>query len=273
MFDASPPALPRSASDPVGVAAAHPRVLLAGARAAWIGPALSLAMHRGAVATVAVGLDAPFALERPGRATRRTRLALVSPNEPHRVIASGPMAFVYLDALDDDVRRIDLARPELTARRVVRALAPGTDEAPDDAASRLDALREALGVAPRAPSSAAVARVLRALDEWPDDFPTLAPAAALAGLSPSRFRHAFRDATGVPFRRYRLWRRMAAVARALGAGSDLTAAAAEAGFSSPSHLSAAFRRMFGLSPSALLSAGTRFEIGAEGDPEAPAPLP
>ncbi|MFN0301661.1 MAG: helix-turn-helix domain-containing protein [Burkholderiales bacterium] len=81
----------------------------------------------------------------------------------------------------------------------------------------------------------------------------------MAGLSSSRFQHVFRDAVGVPFRRYRLWRRMAFVARALGRKTSLTEAAHQAGFSSSAHLSSSFRAMFGSSPSSLLTAGCRIE--------------
>jgi AraC-like DNA-binding protein len=81
--------------------------------------------------------------------------------------------------------------------------------------------------------------------------PPLATLAATAGVSPSRFAHRFTAATGVPFRRYRTWCRMAAVARAASAGATLTRAALDAGFASSAHLSAAFRAMFGLSPTQL----------------------
>jgi AraC-like DNA-binding protein len=79
------------------------------------------------------------------------------------------------------------------------------------------------------------------------------PLAAELGLSESRFLRLFRDGTGTSYRRFRLWAQMHRAARALADGHNLTRAAAEGYFASPSHLSTAFHAMFGLTPSALLS--------------------
>lgn len=75
--------------------------------------------------------------------------------------------------------------------------------------------------------------------------------AELVGLSSSRFLHVFHDQTGTTLRRYRLWLRMLRAAALLSDTADLTAAAAEAGFASPSHLTSSFHTMFGLPPSRL----------------------
>lgn len=72
----------------------------------------------------------------------------------------------------------------------------------------------------------------------------------------------FDSAVGMPFRRYRLWRRMAVVMQAIAGGESLTAAAHGAGFASSAHLSSAFRAMFGLAPSELIGLGVEIEIGA-----------
>jgi AraC-like DNA-binding protein len=69
-----------------------------------------------------------------------------------------------------------------------------------------------------------------------------------------------REAAGVSFRRYRIWRRMAFVALNLSGGRTLTDAAHAAGFASSAHLSFAFKKMFGLAPSALLKAGVAFDL-------------
>lgn len=128
------------------------------------------------------------------------------------------------------------------------------------AGARIDALCAPVGIPPRPAPPPAVAVALRAIDRRPRDFPSLERAADVAGLSPARFRHAVREVTGTSFRRYRLWQRMEAVARALAAGNDLTAAALDAGFSSSAHPSASFRSMFGIRSSDLIVAGTRFDV-------------
>ncbi len=86
------------------------------------------------------------------------------------------------------------------------------------------------------------------------------PAADLAvelGLSTSRFLHLFGKQTRTSVRRYRGWSRMVLAARAVASGADLTQAAAEGGFATPSHFSAAVRRMFGLTPGRLLARAGR----------------
>jgi AraC-like DNA-binding protein len=105
--------------------------------------------------------------------------------------------------------------------------------------------------------------VVREIERQPDAFGRLQDAAALACLSPSRFRARFDAELGLPFRRYRLWRRMAAVMRSVASGCSLTQAAHAAGFSSSAHLSATFKRMFGLTASDLLSLGVAIDVSED----------
>jgi AraC-like DNA-binding protein len=280
-------------------------LVLWGARALYVGSALGLGAHRNAVAVVAVGLDALFGVARdPGAvalatlttptaergpggrdASRRDtvrwcRTALIPPCTLHRLHpGSGRLAFLYLDALGVDLRRV-LARARDDdvcdgARRAAYDLAGEADlvtlldaaargrrswaatcvslgawlrgSAATAAASGVDRA----AVAAAAEGDAAVAAAVRRMRDDPAGCPPLATLAATAGVSPSRFAHRFTAATGVPFRRYRTWCRMAAVARAASAGATLTRAALDAGFASSAHLSAAFRAMFGLSPTQL----------------------
>lgn len=151
------------------------------------------------------------------------------------------MAFVYLDALGDDYQAILATDLEVAYEQV------------DDVAG-WDVARwcEALGVPSRAAGDPRVAKAVRRLDARPQEFEHLADLAAVVGLSPSRFHALFRREVGMPFRRYRLWRRMAVVMRWVATGRSLTDAAHEAGFASSAHLSTTFRDMFGLPPSRLL---------------------
>jgi hypothetical protein len=79
-----------------------------GARTLYIGPALGLSAHRNAVAVLAVGLDASFAVaEEPATSTggsRACRSALIFPNTLHHLQDTrGRMAFLYLDACSLDL--------------------------------------------------------------------------------------------------------------------------------------------------------------------------
>lgn len=225
-----------------------PRISIAASRAAYVGPGLELAPHRNAAATVAIALEAPFSLSLSKAAHRRRSIALIPPNTLHHLQAKGPMAFVYLDALSDDHRRFRVMDLEAARRRLT---APTWN---------VDELCAELGVPPRPPRDARVSAVVRALETRPQRFRTVRDAAAGAGLSASRFQAVFTEALGVPFRRYRTWRRMALVLKVLSKGRSLTEAAQEAGFSSSAHLSTAFRGLFGLAPSRLLALGVQVDF-------------
>ncbi|MEV0358780.1 helix-turn-helix domain-containing protein [Nocardia sp. NPDC050697] len=106
------------------------------------------------------------------------------------------------------------------------------------------------------PTDPRIARVSRELLADPAAAPGAAGFAAAVDLSTSRFLHLFRAQTGTSFRRYRLWARMLRAGHGLAAGVDLTRAAADAGFASPSHFSDSFHALFGLTASSLLAAGT-----------------
>jgi AraC-like DNA-binding protein len=122
---------------------------------------------------------------------------------------------------------------------------------------------DAFGLPARGPSDARIARVVREIERRPHEFDSAREAAGLACLSPSRFRARFADEVGLPFTRYRLWRRMAVVMRTVAAGGTLTDAAHAAGFASSAHLSTAFRRMFGLSARDLLATGVAIDVSED----------
>jgi AraC-like DNA-binding protein len=81
---------------------------------------------------------------------------------------------------------------------------------------------------------------------------SLAQAARVAHLSPSRFRHLFVSQTGISFRAYLLWARVSAAMGAGMAGMSWTEAAQAWGFADSAHLSRTCRRMFGIAPSMLI---------------------
>lgn len=79
----------------------------------------------------------------------------------------------------------------------------------------------------------------------------IAEAARAVGLSPGRASHLFVQETGLAFRTYVLWLRLMRAVETYAAGSSLTEAAHEAGFSDSAHLSRTFRRMFGVAANTL----------------------
>lgn len=198
--------------------------------AAYPGPSLHLDMHATAVHCFALGVDAPFALTVAGTESR-VRSVVIPARTPHRIRAgTGRMLFFYLD--------------------------PGTTvPCPDEAillghlmgGSDPHTLRHmVLGDTPAEPADPRIAWAMRRIATDPVGSPGATGLAAAVHLSPSRFLHLFTAHSGTSFRRYRLWARMLRVGAALAAGQDLTRAATDAGFASPSHFSDTFHALFGL---------------------------
>src|SRR5512139_560018 len=141
-----------------------------------------------------------------------------------------------LEQVKDSLRRAFATRLEdealiLVAQRAVELLGGGTSE---------------LQVDPR------ITRAIEWLRTRKDSQVSLAHAARIAHLSPSRFRHLFVAQTGISFRAYLLWTRVSAAVGAAMCGQSWTDAAQAWGFADSAHLSRTCRRMFGIAPSSLL---------------------
>ena len=80
---------------------------------------------------------------------------------------------------------------------------------------------------------------------------TLSDLAAATGTSPFHLCRVFRTVTGVTLHQRREQLRLAWALKMIEDGCDLTTVALEVGYSSHSHFTAAFRRAFGVTPSAV----------------------
>lgn len=232
-------------------------------RTLYLGPLFSLSPHRNAVPVLCASLGGTFRVAIDPKKGESgycgCRVALIPANTIiHLLGNSGPMAFLYVDGQSDDYRCLQakveryegkvglrLAGEEryLAALRRLQAGA-AWEEAREEIASTL-------GLTTPVHRDQRIAEIIRQMHRAPDGSAELAALARSVGLSSSRFLHLFKEATGVPFRRYRLWARMGIAVRGLAAGNSLTEAALKAGFSSSAHFSAAFREMFGMAPSQL----------------------
>jgi AraC family transcriptional regulator len=86
---------------------------------------------------------------------------------------------------------------------------------------------------------------------------TLAEIAAEIGGSPVYLTQVFRQTDGIPLYRYHLRLRLARALDLIAQYDDLSALAAELGFSSHSHFTAAFRQAYGRSPTAFKQSAQR----------------
>lgn len=260
----------------------RPTLLALGARSLYVGPAFGLSAHTNAVSLLACGLDGPFEVALGdttlhGPVSRACRSAFIPAHTLVKLdCGTTTMAFLYVDAqgLDDSVLRtlfdigprsvaFDVPREGDLIDLLHRVAAGGAERR-----RCWEALLDLLHIHHERRGDERILRSLARLGAAPGEEHSLASVAAEAKLSESRYLHLFKQATGVPFRRYRQWIRIGAATRAIARGQSLTEAALAAGFASSSHFSFAFKEMFGMAPSGLARMGLRY--GREADRLSPA---
>lgn len=224
-------------------------------QALYAGPGLDLDPHSGSVWCLAVGVDGPLTVTAAGRRVD-THSALIPPRLTHHLDTHGRrLVSGYLDPTSD---RAESARRRFAHRAGEVHIGHAEEHAlmavpvDDSTAHRW------LDLAAPVTESTIDARIALAAKRIRDEPGAAASAAVLAadaGLSESRFLHLFRREVGTSLRRYRVWVRLVHAGTAIAAGHNLTDAAAEAGFASPSHLADRFKSTFGLTASQLLGAG------------------
>ena len=236
-----------------------------GARAAYIGPGLQLAAHRNAVAVLALALETPMRVALAARNVqhgfRSCRSVLIEPNQLHLIeMGTHDHAFIYIDALSSDlaILRANCLTPgEKFSFDLINegSLIDLMVQMPRNKKAWIESesdLATHLGFS-QLKSDARIRSVVQALLPSADDARPAADWATEVGLSSSRFQHLFKKHVGISFRRFRLWARMRIALEHAMQGTSLTHAAMAAGFSDSAHFSAAFKSMFGTSPSQLIN--------------------
>jgi len=242
------------------------RVLLWSGGSLWIGRQTGRAdVHSHHAIQIALAMRGSFRMDDDGAGWREHRGAIVMPHRRHRFDGCGSdVATIFVEPETAQGRSL-LARhagqgvatiePE-AIERTVAPLRERFDRGDDDDALAAEARRAVSLLAGAAPTTDRVdPRIERAI-AWARDrlaAPiSLADAAAVAHLSPSRFRHLFVAQTGVSFRAWLLWTRVAAAMAAGMGGESWTDAAQDAGFADSAHFSRTCRRMFGIAPAMLV---------------------
>ncbi|MGV9413155.1 helix-turn-helix domain-containing protein [Nocardia sp. NPDC003693] len=231
--------------------------------AGYIGPELGVDLHAPAVAVLSVGLDAPFELDTATHAPITTRSCFAPAHTPHRVTVPG--GWILLLFVDPASTRASAIAGAMTAfdepyglghrhERELIELCGSPDPDPDRIVAR------AVSGSTPAPDPR-IERVAAAIRDNPDRTYRAEPVAASLGLSTTHFLRVFAQQCGTTFRGYQRWSRIVRTMRGVGAGHDLTRAATDAGFATPSHFSETFHAMFGISATATLRSGIRFDLG------------
>ena len=237
----------------------------------YVGPAFELGAHRTATSALCVALDGEIDLIEliEGGPVVLVRSVFVPAGVRHDLrFRCERIACLYADPLSGDDRRLQEGMDGIRGGMLVGH--PREDELAELARSLVEgsialprAKREVeamLDLPSRKPSDARVAAAIATIKRDPTGRHTLIELAASVGLSSSRLRHAFKEATGVPVKRYRIWLRIGFAMREVHRGATLTQAAYAAGFASSAHFSKAYRDMFGMAPSTFAAASWRSPI-------------
>lgn len=241
---------------------------------AWSGGSLligegsgSIAPHAHYAIQITFGWPSGLRVQRDGGAWESCAGAMI----PSRAVHS-------IDVTACEWSGVIFVEPETAAGRALAArIQEGGGFVPDD---QMQAMMQRLGAAWRvrqerdevevvcqefvrqitqtsapAPSDPRVLRAIEYIRVHLDKPVTLAAVAAVAHLSPGRFRHLFVAQTGMPLRAYVLWRRLLQVWTLLMQGRSLSESAHAVGFADSAHLSRTARAMFGLAPSMLQMCG------------------
>lgn len=244
------------------------KVLLRLGVAAFVGRAGDNRLHRHYAVQIVISSDAFAQLQSDAGVVATAKVLGCPANVAHRLVPSRrPVAIIYLEPTTTFGR---IAQQQIRARSIngsgdAARLFTRIEAAVEDDSGEgvLAVLRDVLQVAGPRPVHPADPRVLRIMESaaFPSLPPSLAEAAALASLSPSRFSHLFAGEMDIAYRAFLKWRKLMLALLSIAKGADLTRAAHDAGFADSAHFSRTFVSMFGLPPRQAL-AGLRFPIGS-----------
>lgn len=220
--------------------------------------------------TVYVSFDGPLSVCFDDGRTLVGTCAAVAPYVPHRIVSSDPC----IGILNLEPELIDIA--------ALPWLGDGPDaaEALEHLAVRIRALyaRLAAGEAgdilldldidtplfgasiPRRRLDPRIAAVVERIREDPTTHFHAERCADDSALSFSRFLHLFRSETGVPFRRFKAWKRARTMLRYVNQEANLTEIALKIGYPGGSHFSNTIRHVFGLKPRDMFAGARRLRL-------------
>lgn len=204
-----------------------------------------LAAHANPVTAVLFGRAGPVRLEREGQCVEGDIL-LVRPGIVHAVaFAERGADVLYLNGLsfpfDAPLGQVLTAAPAYLA---LDALCGSKDAAGE--------LRDRLVSAARMPPPG-VAAAVRAIHADPMWRMPQAELARRLGMERTQALRCFKAVTGQSFREFKLWSALQYATQQMAEGALVRTAAMDAGFADTAHLSRAFHRLFGLTPSAAIA--------------------
>lgn len=248
---------------------AHSQLYMAPGRVVYCGPLQHLETHVYGADVLHVGIYGPFRLMPADGAWLTCRCAIVPAGLPHALDLAGSVHGKLFVERHGPVagpfrNRFPYSATAVASFQDAEAVAcfrwiHEENPRPAALAQRVNVL---LGSA-AAPGIECDVRIQRAIElicREPTRNFSQHELAAHVELSPSRFLHLFRRHAGMPYRRFRNWKRMVAAVQTLQATDNMTRAALDSGFADSTHFSHSFRHTFGVNPAPVFRRIERFEV-------------
>lgn len=245
----------------------HSQLYLGKGRALYCGPLQHLEAHVYGAPVLHVGIYGPFRIMLADGAWRSYRIAVVPPGLRHALDVAGGVhgkLFVETDSpcAAGFRRRFPHCKGKITSLNDPEIVALfhwifEDDPKQDAVERRLDLL-----LAPAQEESlldSRIQKVVELIRQEPDRNYSQDELAARLGLSPSRLLHLFSEQIGVPYRRFRMWKRLMLSFELLHTQDNMTLAALDSGFADATHYSHAFRDTFGVNPAPVFRKIERFD--------------
>ncbi|HVL00501.1 MAG TPA: AraC family transcriptional regulator [Dongiaceae bacterium] len=249
-------------------------------RTLYIGPLFDQYTRTPAASSLVIGMEGPLRIRDVASADFVETRSVLIPAGVTIEVLSGDQVITccYLDPLGRDL----WALQTLMQRQVGRLWCDSAQEAhqiqqlhtiyqqrlPAAHAYRLllqEIFPPASTYATAPPVRSQIAEVVEMIRRDPVSNPSNFQLALKVGMSETQLQRQFKQATGIPIRRYRLWHRLFVTATLVMLGKTLTDAALDAGFSDSSHFNRAFRSMLGMTPSFVFQRRDKIFIFAGGD--------
>lgn len=238
-------------------------------RTLFFGPLQNLAFHAMGAVTINIGLYQPFYMKTAQGAYKAFRCVVIPAGFRHELQANGHL----VASLMIEKNSMDFLRFRERVKFHPSAFTPMLDQQWIDCFQKIyeekpskiainQMINQLLHVDTGAEKSVdtRIEHIMQMIRQDPDNDFSQAYLAASVGLSASRFRHLFREQSDIPFRRYRMWRRVVTAMEVIHKVDNLTYAAMEAGFTDSAHFNRCFRDSFGVNPSLVFKNVDRFEI-------------
>ena len=222
---------------------------------------------QGAASSLLVGVDGPISITQCNSGETVSGNSFLIPAGTIFIINSNGhrIANCYLDPYNEDFFRLKQSMKEqvgeihvgnkkeiMQAAAFEKMLCHTLDQKEADRLIEC-AVFPSIFEAPKRPATDP--RIVEIIDFIQDD-PTInhtnKTMAKRISVSEVTLQRLFKATTGIPIRRFRLWRRLFVAATLLALGRSITEAALEAGFSDASHFNHVFKDMLGTTPSSII---------------------